>query len=164
MVSSVRLLALQVTVEAQTRWFSRQLPIRAERRTMTRKTCPRLRRWILLIGGVHGYFHPGKRNRPTGYVLGSRYCGITCLQIVLDTKKTQKRSEYRERRKVRVSNMSVNLYAKSVRERYIRVAQIVIMVNAGTWNICGKRGCLRTTWGRSQKETYKVEWSWLQQN
>lgn len=31
--------------------------------------------------------------------------------------------------------MSEKLYAKSVRERYIRVAQIVIMVNAGTWNM-----------------------------
>jgi hypothetical protein len=41
-----------------------------------------------------------------------------------------------KRRKGRKSDMSVDSDAKSARERYIRDAAMVIMVNEGTWNIC----------------------------
>jgi hypothetical protein len=35
-----------------------------------------------------------------------------------------------------ISDMSVDSDAKSARERYIRIAAMVIVVNEGTWNIC----------------------------
>jgi hypothetical protein len=45
-------------------------------------------------------------------------------------------SECEEDEGGRMSNLLVNPEATSVRVRYIRVAQIDIMVNEGTWNIC----------------------------
>jgi hypothetical protein len=49
-----------------------------------------------------------------------------------------------DERKVGIWYMSVALEAKSVRERYIRVAAIVIVTTEGSWNICIAKG-IRTS-------------------
>jgi hypothetical protein len=59
--------------------------------------------------------------------------------------------------------MSVDPRAKSVRERCILVAAIIIMMAEGGWRICGKEvhenhqipSSLAT-----QTNTYDIEWNW----
>jgi hypothetical protein len=56
----------------------------------------------------------------------------------------------------RMSHISVALDAKSARERYIRVAPIVIVIKEGSWNICiiDEHETSLTSY---QRETYEVE-------
>ena len=124
-------------------------------------------RWVPLVGRVHGHIHPPSRGGHSKTQFGIRDVATyskgvfrvhhtTAIPIIVSAERD---------RKGRITYTSV-AEAKSVRERYIRVAAIDIIIRDGVRNICvasthKKLVCSTIRGDHNKQKSYHIECPWI---